>query len=263
MPPTNPKGPLLSKRQHRMLQDMGIDVFFSRQAVSDTQTQLASQPSVQSQPPGHSQSTGQAQARPAATAETGAQQPSPASAARAALAQSAPTSPTPNQQTEAMSGTGPNPSSIETVSGTNAAQVETGLTIELSFVATPSLVWVGDGPLSDLELRFLQDLAAALHQATTGARLKEPVHNSDFRWPIVEASGTPERAVTVFCEKHQMLSPNTAVIGSTKATETLKKWLGDNASHWLTVDALAQTAARGESKRVLWQQLLEYLLAAK
>jgi hypothetical protein len=89
------------------------------------------------------------------------------------------------------------------------------------------------------------------------------VHNSDFRWPIVEASGTPERAVTVFCEKHQMLSPNTAVIGSTKATETLKKWLGDNVSHWLTVDALAQTAARGESKRVLWQQLLEHLLAAK
>lgn len=162
-----------------------------------------------------------------------------------------------------MSGAGPNPSSVETVSGTNAAQVETGLTIELSFVATPSLVWVGDGPLSDLELRFLQDLAAALHQATTGARLKEPVHNSDFRWPIVEASGTPERAVSVFCEKHQMLSPNTAVIGSTKAMETLKKWLGDNASHWLTVDALAQTAARGESKRALWQQLLEHLLAAK
>ena len=162
-----------------------------------------------------------------------------------------------------MSGAGPNPSSIETVSGTNAAQVETGLTIELSFVATPSLVWVGDGPLSDLELRFLRDLTAALHQATTGARLEEPVHNSDFRWPIVEASGTPERAVTVFCEKHQMLSPNTAVIGSTKATETLKKWLGDNASHWLAVDPLAQTAARGESKRALWQQLLEHLLAAK
>jgi hypothetical protein len=243
-----------------MLQDMGIDVFFSRQAVSDIQTQLASQPPVQSQPPGYSQSTGQAQARPAATAETGAQQPSPASAARAALAQSAPT---PNQQTEAMSGAGPNPSSIETVSGTNAAQVETGLTIELSFVATPSLVWVGDGPLSDLELRFLQDLTAALHQATTGARLKEPVHNSDFRWPIVEASGTPERAVTVFCEKHQMLSPNTAVIGSTKATETLKRWLGDNASHWLTVDALAQTAARGESKRALWKQLFEHLPAGQ
>ena len=162
-----------------------------------------------------------------------------------------------------MSGAGLNPSSAETVSGTSTAQVETGLTIELSFVATPSLVWIGDGPLSDLELRFLQDLAAALHQAITGARLKEPVHNSDFRWPIVEASGTPERAVTVFCEKHQMLSPNTAVIGSTKATETLKKWLGDNTSHLLAVDALAQTAARGESKRALWQQLLEHLLAAK
>jgi hypothetical protein len=243
-----------------MLQDMGIDVFSSRQAVKDSKNQSASQPPMHSQPPGQSQPTGQTQARPVTTAEAGAQQPSPASAARAALAQSAPT---PNQQTETMSGAGPNPSSIETVSGTNAAQVETGLTIELSFVATPSLVWVGDGPLSDLELRFLQDLAAALHQATTGARLKEPVRNSDFRWPIVEASGTPERAVTLFCEKHQMLSPNTAVIGSTKATETLKKWLGDNASHWLTVDALAQTAARGESKRALWQRLLEHLLAAK
>jgi hypothetical protein len=162
-----------------------------------------------------------------------------------------------------MSGAVPDPSPAETASGTNTAQLETGFTIELSFVATSSLVWVGDGPLSDLELRFLQDLAAALHQATTGARLNDPVRNSDFRWPIVEASGTPERAVTVFCEKHQMLSPNTAVIGSTKAMETLKRWLGDGAGHWLTVDAVAQTAARGESKRVLWKQLLEHLLAAK
>ena len=263
MPPTNPKGPLLSKRQHRMLQDMGIDVFFSRQAGNDSQTRSDSQHPMQSQPPGHSQSTGQAQARPGATGAAGAQQSSPASAARAALAQPASTPPLPEQRAGGLSGAGLNPSSAETVSGTSTAQVETGLTIELSFVATPSLVWIGDGPLSDLELRFLQDLAAALHQATTGARLKEPVHNSDFRWPIVEASGTPERAVTVFCEKHQMLSPNTAVIGSTKATETLKRWLGDNASHWLTVDALAQTAARGESKRALWKQLFEHLPAGQ
>lgn len=261
MPPTNPKGPLLSKRQHRMLQDMGIDVFFSRQAVSDSQIESAVRPYSEGQPSEQGQQMGQAQTRPEAPADAGAQQPSPASAARAALAQSKP--PAPEQRAAAIRGAAPDPNPTDTEIPTKADQTEAGLTIELSFVATPSLVWVGEGPLSELELRFLQDLASALHQAATGGPWKDRVRNSDFRWPIVEASGTPERAVTVFCEKHRMLTPNTAVIGCTGALDTLKRWLGDNTSHWLTVDALAQIAARGESKQALWKQLSEHVLAAK
>ena len=255
MPPTNPKGPLLSKRQHRMLQDMGIDVFFSRQAVSDSQTQSAVQPPVRDE------QMGQAQTRPVAPADAGAQQPSPASAARAALAQ--PTPPAPEQRAAAINEAAPDPNPTDTPAPVKADQTEAGLTIELSFVATPSLVWVGEGPLSELERRFLQDLASALHQAATGGPLKDRVRNSDFRWPIVEASGTPERAVTVFCEKHRMLMPGTAVIGPTEALDTLKRWLGDNTSHWLAVDALAQIAARGESKQALWKHLSEHVLAVK
>lgn len=259
MSSTDSRGPLLSKRQHRMLQDMGIDVFFSRQAVNDSQAASVAQPQI----PVPRQPLEQAQTRPVAAADVMAQQPSPASAARAALAQSEPPQSAPEQQAGAMSGAGPDPSPADTGSRANPARAETGLTIELSFVATPSLVWVGDGPLSELELRFLQDLAAALYQTATGASLKDRVRNSDFRWPIVEASGTPERAVTVFCEKHRMLLPGTAVIGTVKSLETLKTWLSDHTNHWLPVNGLAQTAAQGESKRALWTQLVQHVLAAK
>ncbi|MEL0047191.1 MAG: hypothetical protein VW867_00950 [Gammaproteobacteria bacterium] len=266
MPTKESKGPLLSKRQHRMLQDMGIDVFFSRQAMNDSQAQAASRSASQSQ------MSGPAQTKPV-TAQASAQQPSPASAARAALVQSELTQPpaTTLAATPAASqqhaperpraAQDANPASA--ISGSGAATLATGSTIELSFVATPRLVWVGDGPLSDLELRFLQDLAGALHQAATGTPLQDRVRLSDFRWPIVETSGTPERAVAVFCEKHRMLASGTAVVGSAKGLETLRQWLGDNTSHWVAVDALAQTAARGESKRALWTQLVQYVLAAK
>jgi len=241
-----------------MLQDMGIDVFFSRQRVNDSAAQASTQDQRQAEP----QSSAQAQTSPMAASEAGMQQPSPAFAARAALAEAAPAPSASEQELAGRSRLGPGPASTDAHSRTVSAQADTDLTLELSFVATASLVWVGDGPLSDLELRFLQDLAGALHQAVAGAVLQDRVRNSDFRWPIVESSGTPQRAVTVFCEKHRMLSPGIAVIGTTSALQTLKTWLDDGTNHWLTVDGLAQTAAQGESKRALWQQLLERVLAS-
>jgi hypothetical protein len=128
--------------------------------------------------------------------------------------------------------------------------------VELNFVATPALIYVGETELSALELRFLQDVAGAAQWVMNRSPLKNAVRNSQFRWPIVEAAGTPERAITVFCEKHDMLSRSTAVLVSTGAAAVLKPWLSASTDHWLAVDALAQTLTQGDAKRALWQRVI-------
>ena len=128
--------------------------------------------------------------------------------------------------------------------------------IELNFVATPALIYVGETELSALELRFLQDIAGAAQWAMRRSTLKGAVRNSEFRWPIVEATGTPERAIAVFCEKHGMLSRSTAVLVSTGAAAVLKPWLSASTEHWLAVDVLAQTLTQGAAKRALWQRVI-------
>ncbi len=243
MPPSDNPSLSLSKRQHRMLQDMGIDVFFSRQAVSEM-------------PAAESAATAQATASAGHTArepgQSGANQVSPAAAARAALAATMPDSAPAPDLTAAPT---PPPSADTTIG--NPAETA----IALSFVATPVLVYVGEAPLSELELRFFQDLAGALHRAATGEPLKTKAGNSEFRWPIVETSGTPERAVDVFCEKHRMLLPGTAVMGTPGGLQTLSQWVADPPTHWQAIDGLAQAASQGDTKRALWHKLLQRVLA--
>ena len=221
--------PFLSKRQRRMLQDMGIDVFTTRTASAGA----VSAPSEDIRPVSSS---------------------NPAAAARAALSEA---------KTEETAST------VEAVTEQQAALPQSdapataSVRIELNFVATPALIYVGETELSALELRFLQDVAGAAQWVISRSPLKGVVRNSEFRWPIVEATGTPERAVTVFCEKHGLLSPDTAVLVSRGAAGVLKPWLSESTEHWLEVDALAQTLAQGDAKRALWQRVIERLVSVR
>lgn len=222
----------LSKRQRRMLKEMGIDVFTTRTASADTLSASAGD------------------TRPAPSRN-------PAAAARAALtaAKDAKREETPpavhaekEQQAAMPQSDAPAPVPVR---------------IELNFVATPALTYVGETELSALELRFLQDVAGAAHWVTTRSALTGSVRNSEFRWPIVEAAGTPERAVTVFCEKHGLLSRSTAVLVSAGAARLLKPWLSASTEHWLEVDVLAQTLTQGDAKRGLWQRVIGSLEPAR
>ena len=222
----------LSKRQRRMLKEMGIDVFTTRTASAD------------------------ALAAPAQDARS-ATSKNPAAAARAALtaAKDAKREETPpavqaeNEQQAAM------PQSD--------APAPVPVRIELNFVATPALTYVGETELSALELRFVQDVASAAQWVATRSALKGTVRNSEFRWPIVEAAGTPERAITVFCEKHGLLSRSAAVLVSAGAARLLKPWLAESTEHWLEVDVLAQTLTQGAAKRELWQRVMASLQPAR
>ena len=159
----------------------------------------------------------------------------------------------------------------KTVSGPSTAPVtdggdsqgDTHVRIELNVVATSALIHLSENPLSAQELRFLQDLAGALHWARTRSALDERARNSEFRWPIVEATGTPERAIAVFCQKHQMLSGEIAVLITPGAQAILTPWIKDEASHWIAVETLSGASSNGDAKRALWLQVMQSLPAAK
>ena len=168
------------------------------------------------------------------------------------------TAPTPVESPTLASG----PSTAPVTDGGDS-QGDTHVRIELNVVATSALIHLSENPLSAQELRFLQDLAGALHWARTRSALDERARNSEFRWPIVEATGTPERAIAVFCQKHQMLSGEIAVLITPGAQAILTPWIKDEASHWIAVETLSGASSNGDAKRALWLQAMQSLPAAK
>ena len=144
--------PQLSNRQRRMLRDMGIDVFtVRRSAVAEpwdiqTLTEETAPPPI---------------LQPSAA-------PSPIAGPSS--------TPTPVESPTPVSG-----SSTATVNDGRDSLVDTHLRIELNVVATSALIHLSENPLSAQELRFLQDLAGALHWARTRIALDERARNSEFR----------------------------------------------------------------------------------
>ena len=224
----------LSNRQRRMLQDMGIDVFTARKSA------VAEPSDIQ-----------------ALTEET-ALSPIPKPSAVPSPSAKASSAPTPLEGPTPASDPSPTP-----VTDGGDSQGDICVSIELNVVATPTLIHLSENPLSAQELRFLQDLAGALHWARTRSALEEKPRNTEFRWPIVEASGTPERAIAVFCQKHQILSGEIAVLITPGAQAILTPWIKDEACHWIAVETLSGASSNGDAKRALWLQAMQSLSAAK
>ena len=228
-----------------MLQDMGIDVFTTRQVAS---------PELHDENP-----TGNEAGKEVAK-ETGNEvlppisEVSPLAAARTALVTDAETPPDiPPNIPEAGE------SSQDAAESSRVSTVR----IELNVVATSSMVHLGEVPLSAQELRFLQDLASALHWARARSALNDKLRNTEFRWPIVEAAGTPERAVAVFCQKHQMLSGEMPVLITPAAQAALTPWISAETSHWIPIETLGEVSGQGAAKRALWQQVMQCLGSSK
>ena len=217
-----------------MLQDMGIDVFTTRHVAS---------PELHDENPTGSE-TGKETAK-----ETGnevlpsASEVSPLAASRTASMSDAETPPNIPEAGE---------SSQDVAESSGVSSVR----IELNVVATSSMVHISEAPLTSQELRFLQDLANAAHWARTHSSLKDKARNTEFRWPIVEAAGTPERAVAVFCQKHQMLSGEMPVLMTPGAKAALAPWISAETSHWIIINGLGEVSGQGDAKRVLWQQVM-------
>ena len=221
----------LSKRQRRMLQDMGIDVFTTRQvALPEWRDENPTMNETGNEP------------------MSVASEVSPLAAARTALVTDAETPPDiPPNIPEAGE------SSQDAAESSRVSTVR----IELNVVATSSMVHLGEVPLSAQELKFLQDLASAVHWARSRSGLEDKLRNAEFRWPIVEAAGTPERAVAVFCQKHQMLTGEMPVLITPAAQAALTPWISAETSHWIIIDTLAEASSQGAAKKKLWQDVMQ------
>ena len=217
----------LSKRQRRMLQDMGIDVFTTRQVAlpewrdeNPTMNETGNEPMPVA-----------SEASPLAAAQT-------VSATAADTASDSDEAREPSQEAAESS-------------------IDSAVRIDLNVVATSSMVHLGEVPLSAQELKFLQDLASAVHWARSRSGLEDKLRNAEFRWPIVEAAGTPERAVAVFCQKHQMLTGEMPVLITPAAQAALTPWISAETSHWIILDTLAEASSQGAAKKNLWQDVMQ------
>lgn len=228
MPPSNAaSNKPLSKRQRRMLQDMGIDVFTTRQVAI---------PEWRDENPTMNE-TGN-ESTPVAS------EVSLLAAAQTVLVTAADTASDSDEARE--------PSQEAAESSTDSA-----VRIYLNVVATSSMVHLGEVPLSAQELKFLQDLASAVHWARSRSGLEDKLRNAEFRWPIVEAAGTPKRAVAVFCQKHQMLTGEMPVLITPAAQAALTPWISAETSHWIIIDTLAEVFSQGAAKKTLWQHVMQ------
>ena len=217
----------LSKRQRRMLQDMGIDVFTTRQvALPEWRDENPTMNETGNEP------------MPVAS------EVSPQAVAQTVLVTAADTA---SESDEARA---PSQEAAE-------SSIDSAVRIDLNVVATSSMVHLGEAPLSAQELKFLQDLASAVHWARSRSGLEDKLRNAEFRWPIVEAAGTPERAVAVFCQKHQMLTGEMPVLITPAAQAALTPWISAETSHWIIIDTLAEASSRGAAKKTLWQDVMQ------
>ena len=228
MPPSNAESNKpLSKRQRRMLQDMGIDVFTTRQvALPEWRDENPTMNETGNEP------------MPVAS------EVSPQAVAQTVLVTAADTA---SESDEARA---PSQEAAE-------SSIDSAVRIDLNVVATSSMVHLGEAPLSAQELKFLQDLASAVHWARSRSGLEDKLRNAEFRWPIVEAAGTPERAVAVFCQKHQMLTGEMPVLITPAAQAALTPWISAETSHWIIIDTLAEASSRGAAKKTLWQDVMQ------
>ena len=228
MPPSNAaSNKPLSKRQRRMLQDMGIDVFTTRQVAL---------PEWRDENPTNNE-TGN-EPMPVAS------EVSPLAVAQTVLVTAADTASDSDEARE------PSQEAAD-------SSIDTAVRFDLNVVATSSMVHLGEVPLSAQELKFLQDLASAVHWARSRSGLEDKLRNAEFRWPIVEAAGTPERAVAVFCQKHQMLTGEKPVLITPAAQAALTPWISAETSHWIIIDTLAEASSQGSAKKTLWQDVMQ------
>ena len=129
----------LSNRKRRMLQDMGIDVFTERRTPADARSDI--------------------QELTEKTMPLNVSLPNAAPSPSAVpIPDSAPVKDSFPASVPAQVNDGGNP------------PTDSQVRIELNVVATSGLIHLGETPLSAQELRFLQDLASALHWARTRKR---------------------------------------------------------------------------------------------
>lgn len=226
----------MSDRQRRMLADMGIDVWTSRSAspifsdakVSAEATQI---PSADPNQP----SLAEIKASLAEVSGRGATRKQSAQAAQIIPVM------------ESSVGTPP----AETPEVLQADR------IHLYFAKKANVLYISDVPIGGPSQSFVQDLLMFLNWRVTNGEFevgKKPLL-SEFQWPVVATSGTPERAVAAFLDKHGLTSAEGLGLFSPGAMTVLKPWLPSATSRFIEVPDIAELASNALAKEKLWGEV--------
>ena len=129
--------------------------------------------------------------------------------------------------------------------------------IHLYFAKKANVLYISEAPIGGPSQSFVQDLLLFLNWRVSNGEFDASKKSllSEFRWPVVATSGTPERAVAAFLDKHGLTSPEGLGLFSAGAMQALKPWLPSVTSRFIEVPDLADLATNALAKEKLWGEL--------
>ena len=129
--------------------------------------------------------------------------------------------------------------------------------IHLYFAKKANVLYISEAPISAHSQSFVQDLLLCLNWSVTNGEFEVAKKSllSEFQWPVVATSGTPERAIAAFLDKHGLSSPEGIGLLSAGAMRILKPWLPSATSRFVEVPDLAELATDALAKEKLWGEL--------
>ena len=129
--------------------------------------------------------------------------------------------------------------------------------IHLYFAKKANVLYISEAPIGGPSQSFVQDLLLFLNWSVTNGEFDASKKSllSEFQWPVVATSGTPERSVAAFLDKHGLTSPEGLGLFSAGAMKALKPWLPSATSRFIEVPDLAELATNALAKEKLWGEL--------
>ena len=129
--------------------------------------------------------------------------------------------------------------------------------IHLYFAKKANVLYISEERICGPSEFFVQDLLMFLNWSVANGEFEasKKLLLSEFQWPVVATSGTPERAVAAFLDKHGLTSPESVGLLSAGAMKALKPWLPSATSRLIEVPDLAELAANALAKEKLWGEL--------
>jgi len=140
---------------------------------------------------------------------------------------------------------------------TDAPEVLQADRIHLYFAKKANVLYVSEAPIGGPSQSFVQDLLLFLNWSVTNGEFDASKKSllSEFQWPVVATSGTPERAVAAFLDKHGLTSPEGLGLFSAGAMKALKPWLPSATSRFIEIPDLAELVTNALAKEKLWDEL--------
>ena len=106
--------------------------------------------------------------------------------------------------------------------------------------------------------RFVKDLMGALMWRSTKSFADVGDYSHvDFRWPLLENSVDPEKALLAFINEHNVFDGDRIIVASSEVLEAIDLILESIDVGIIKIPAWEEMTRKGESKRLFWTSLFD------